>query len=453
MFTGLSSCSRVSHQCAMSSPWRLVLESARRQPTLPVQATRPARIAVALVERPSVAIAASIVPTRSVGMPEISRFCHTVSRMSPSPKSRAMAASPRICSPVSLPTGSTTPIQFKSGCFCGCMPTWAVRPKAGRGAMASAGARTSLPPSFSSLALRHSPMPPASITYLRRALARLVRSPWSIKTHGCVGDLCRLGGLHHHAGPVRKGLVSGDPAEEQPEPDACLHTEAILHLDGLKPDVVGIFDHRDDAGAVEADVELARNAVERAIVEDVEVPFARIRSRVDQLLRVDAGGRRPGDVADVVGAGPARTQAQILNRLDDGDRILGLDLAHLQIGAGRHVRIAAGVSLREVADACELPVLEDAVGDAQAAHICRLVRCAVEQAVEAPAEIVVGFRRLVVCSPRFQALIAIERVQFALELLRIGKLLAFFDEAILCAQMSNVDSHGLGRGRAVTAVT
>ena len=43
--------------------------------------------------------------------------------------------------------------------------------------------------------------------------------------------------------------------------------------------------------------------------------------------------------------------------------------------------------------------------------------------------------------------------QFALELLRIGKLLAFFDEAILCAQMSNVSSHGLGRGRAVSTIT
>jgi hypothetical protein len=185
----------------------------------------------------------------------------------------------------------------------------------------------------------------------------------------------------------------------------------------------------------------------------VKVPFARIGSRVDQLLRVDTGGRRAGDVADVIGAGPARTQPQILNRLDDGDRILGLDLAHLQIGARRHMGIAAGVSLGEVPDARELPMLEDAVGDAQAAHICRLVRCAVEQAVEAPAEIIVGFRRLVVCGLRFQALIAVERMQFALELLRIGKLLAFFDEAILCAQMRGVGSYGLGRGRAVGTVT
>src|SRR5262249_30041185 len=95
---------------------------------------------------------------------------------------RADALGPRIWSPVSLPTGSTTPIQFRSDCFCGCAPTWAVRSKVDRGAIASAGARTSLRPSFSSIALRKLSMPHASITYLRRALARLVRSPWSMKT-------------------------------------------------------------------------------------------------------------------------------------------------------------------------------------------------------------------------------------------------------------------------------
>src|SRR5215475_7113519 len=115
--------------------------------------------------------------------------------------------------------------------------------------------------------------------------------------------------------------------------------------------------------------------------------------------------------------------------------------------------IAAGVSLGEVADAGELPVLEDAVGDAQPAHISRLVRCAVEQTVKSPAEVVVSFRRLVVCGLHFQPLIAVERMQLALELLWVGKLLAFFDEAILRAQMSGIGSHGFGRSSAITAVT
>ena len=76
-----------------------------------------------------------------------------------------------------------------------------------------------------------------------------------------------------------------------------------------------------DAGAVERDVELARQAVKRALVEDVEVPFARVGPGVDQFLRIDAGGRRAGDVADVVGARAARAQPEVLHAFDHGDGI------------------------------------------------------------------------------------------------------------------------------------
>src|SRR5690242_16284363 len=82
-----SSCTRLSHHCAIASAWRLVSDMASRQPILPVQATSPARIEVALVERPSAAMAASASARCVCGTPEINRFCQTVSRMSPSPKS------------------------------------------------------------------------------------------------------------------------------------------------------------------------------------------------------------------------------------------------------------------------------------------------------------------------------------------------------------------------------
>src|SRR5499427_6261636 len=115
------------------------------------------------------------------------------------------------------------------------------------------------------------------------------------------------------------------------------------------------------------------------------------------------------------------------------------------------MRIVAGISLSEVADARELPMLEDAVGDAQAAHIGRLVRRAVEQTVKAPAEIVVCFRRLVVCGLRLQPLIAVEWMQLALELLRNGKFFAFFDEAILRAQMIGVGTRRFCGGSGYSA--
>ena len=88
-----------------------------------------------------------------------------------------------------------------------------------------------------------------------------------------------------HAGIAREIPVAGDAAEREAEPDARLDAVPVDHLDGLKADVVGVLQHRDDAAAVEADVELARQAVERAVVEDVVVPLARIGPRVDQFLR------------------------------------------------------------------------------------------------------------------------------------------------------------------------
>ena len=114
-----------------------------------------------------------------------------------------------------------------------------------------------------------------------------------------------------------------------------------LHLDGLEADVVRVFQHRNAAGAVEGDVELARQAVERALVEDVEVPFARIRPRVDQLLRIDTGGRCAGDIADIVGARTARAKAEILDFFEHENCVFRLDLAHLQIRARGDVAIAA----------------------------------------------------------------------------------------------------------------
>ena len=256
--------------------------------------------------------------------------------------------------------------------------------------------------------------------------------------HHGVGDLGGVVGLDDDAGIAGEILVAGDAAEHEAEPDAGLDAEAVLHLDGLEADIVGIFQHRDDAAAVEADIEFARDAVERAVVEDVEMPFARVGPGVEQFLRIDARGRRAGDVADIVGAGAARAQAEILDRLDHGDGVFRLDLAHLQIGARGDVGVAAGIALGEIGEACELPMREDAVRNAQPAHVGLLRRRAVEQAEEAPAEIVVGLRRLVVGGLRLQPLVAVERIELALEFLRVGQLAAGLDDAVLRAQRRGV---------------
>ena len=216
--------------------------------------------------------------------------------------------------------------------------------------------------------------------------------------HDGIGHLGGVRGLHHDAGLARKVPVAGDAADHQPKPNAALESETVLHRDCLEADVVGVLEHRNDAAAVEADIELARQAVERALVEDVEMPFAGVGAGVDQLLRIDARGRRACDVADVVGARAARGEPEVLDRLDHGDGVARLDLAHLQIGAGGDVGIAAAVALREVGDPGKLPMGQNAVRHPQPAHVGILVRRHVEQAEEAPAKVI---RRLgVFVAPR-----------------------------------------------------
>ena len=198
-------------------------------------------------------------------------------------------------------------------------------------------------------------------------------------------------------------------------------------------------------GAVERDVELARQAVQRALVEDVVVPGPRVGPRVEQLLRIDAGGRRAGDVADVVGAGAARAQAEIEDRLEQQHRVLRLDLADLEIRPRGDVRIAAAVALGEIGQARQLPVLDDAVRNAQPAHVGVLRRRDIEQPVIAPAEIVGGLGKLVVRRLLLQTRIGVERMLLALELLLVGQLLAGREHAILRRDVLGVRSARLGR--------
>ena len=288
-------------------------------------------------------------------------------------------------------------------------------------------------------------MPMRSMTYLSRALLRSVRSPWSMKTR-TIASATLVASAGRTTTPVSRAKsrwpVMPPSIRRNHTPGST--PEAVLHLDRLEADVVGVLQRRDDAAAVERDVELARQAVERALVEDVEMPFARVRPRVDQLLRIDAGGRRAGDVADVVGAGAARAEPEVLDRLHHGDGVLRLDLAHLQIGAGGDMGVAAAVALREVGDAGELPMREDAVRHPQPAHVGVLVRRHVEQAEEAPAEIVGRLGILVARGLRLQAVVAVERVQLALELLLLGELAAGREDARLRAPMLGIGTARLG---------
>src|SRR5256885_697491 len=260
MLTGVSSATRGSTQSAIAIAVPLVLERANLQPVLPVQAMSPARTLVALAVSPMSPRHCSTSAALSSAMPDISRFCQTVRRISPSPRSRAILARPRICSAVSLPTGSATPAHILPGCFWAWKPMCAWRFwRLGAGTL-SAARGTRLGPRLASTAPSKLSQPPASRAYLRAAVFRAVPAPL--------------------------------------------------------------------AGAV-------------------------------------AGGGGAGDVADVAGPGPFGGDAGPRQPLDQGNGSVRHHISYLQIRARRHVRVAPAVRLRQVGDAGQLPVRENAVGDAQ----------------------------------------------------------------------------------------
>ena len=136
-----------------------------------------------------------------------------------------------------------------------------------------------------------------------------------VDAHNRIGDLRGFFGADDHPGVTGEVLVTRDATERETKPNTRLDTEAGLHIYGLKSDVVGILKHRNAAGSIKADIEFARQPIERALIQDMEVPLARIGPRIDEFLWVDAGGRRPGHIPDVVGTRTSRTQAKILDRL------------------------------------------------------------------------------------------------------------------------------------------
>ena len=94
--------------------------------------------------------------------------------------------------------------------------------------------------------------------------------------HDGIRHFCRVCRLDDDVAVFGEIPVAGDAAEPQAKPDAGLDAETVFHPDRGKRDVVGVFQHRNFSGAVEGDVELARQPVQRTIIEDVIVPLPRI---------------------------------------------------------------------------------------------------------------------------------------------------------------------------------
>ena len=106
-------------------------------------------------------------------------------------------------------------------------------------------------------------------------------SVFDIDADDRIGDLRRFFRSDDHSGVAGEILVARDAAQREAKPHARLRSETGLHLDGLKSDVVGILKHRYATGPVKSDIEFARQTVQRAFIENMEVPFARVGARID----------------------------------------------------------------------------------------------------------------------------------------------------------------------------
>ena len=133
--------------------------------------------------------------------------------------------------------------------------------------------------------------------------------------HDRIADLGCVLRQDDNASVAGQILMPSNAAEHQTEINARLDLRARQNLDGLEANVIRIFERRHTAAAIKGDIELARQAGGRAIIQNMEMPFARIGPRVEQFMRPDAGCRVARDIADIVGARAARAKAEIQNAL------------------------------------------------------------------------------------------------------------------------------------------
>ncbi len=229
-----------------------------------------------------------------------------------------------------------------------------------------------------------------------------------IDAHDRGDDFVQLRRLHDHAEVAGEGFVASRAAEG----DAEHHF--IAHVHGLAADVVGVFDGADQATAVVGDIEFARQIVERAIVDDDLTHLRAEGHDVDDLLRVDAGSRIGGEVADVIRTGAARVQSDGLDAPQKIRRILRLNEAHLEIGPGGDLDVAGGELLRDLREFAELKGADQSARNPQPRHERLLVWREVKKAVPFEAEDFLLLRRFVGGGVLEQDRVGVERMQFLL---------------------------------------
>ena len=150
------------------------------------------------------------------------------------------------------------------------------------------------------------------------------------------GDGDGFGGSEQHSAVRGELLVAGDAAELHAEIDAGLDAFVVRSdFHGVETDVVGVRADGNAAAGIVGNVELARQAVEIAVFQDVMVHRPGVGHDVDEFRGIESRRRRRGDVADVVRAGTLGGEADVAKFHQDLRAVFRHDLADLEVGAGR----------------------------------------------------------------------------------------------------------------------
>ena len=194
----------------------------------------------------------------------------------------------------------------------------------------------------------------------------------------------------------------------------------LRHAAGHEPNVIRVRHGIHRAAALEGHVELARQVVELAVIENVVVQRVREGPRVQQLLRVEAGGRRRGDVADVVHATALRGEAERLQAREDVDQVRRANLANLQVRACGDGGLAVAIIVRDVRQAAHLHRREFTRRDAAAEHEAVLRGRYVEHPEVAEAKRVFLVRQFPRLRVRENTVPAVQRMLLVLPTLLLG---------------------------------
>ena len=286
------------------------------------------------------------------------------------PAASARSATARSTDPLTRPTVGAAP-TYRRPSFCSCTPTWSPGPVgvAGGGPVRELVAQV--------LVLQHLPELLRAPVREQELQPRLVaQPPVPVVAEHLDDGVPDVGGL---VGPHERAEPLGEPRiGRQPAADPEVVTDAVLrvhHAD--QGDVVDLVDDVEARVPGDGGLELAREVGEVGTSDEALGDLGDRRCGVDDLVRRDAGQRRPEDHPRDVAAGLGGLQPDGLEPAPDLGHVLDPHPVQLDVLPVGDVGGVAGELGRDVGDHPQLLGGERAAVDPHAEHevlVLELVR-------------------------------------------------------------------------------